>query len=42
VIKIGKEVKLSVFAYDMISDPENSTREVLQLINTFSSDWIPN
>ena len=39
-IPIGKEeVKLSLFADDMIvyiSDPKNSTREFLQLINTFS------
>ncbi|CAH7172607.1 LOC299282 [Phodopus roborovskii] len=39
-IQIGKEeVKLSLFADDMIvyiSDPINSTRELLQLINTFS------
>ena len=37
---MGKdEVKLSLFADDMIvhiSDPINSTREHLQLINTFS------
>jgi hypothetical protein len=36
-IKIGKEeVKLSLFAHDMlvyISDPKNSTRELLLLIN---------
>ena len=40
-IRIGKEeVKLSLFADDMIvyiSDPKNSTRELLQLINTFST-----
>jgi hypothetical protein len=39
-IQIGKEgVKLSLFANDMIiylSDPKNSTRELLQLINNFS------
>ena len=39
-IQIGKEeVKLLLFADDMIvyiSDPKNSTRELLQLINTFS------
>ena len=41
-IKIGKkEVKLSLFADDKkvyISDPKNSTRELLQLINTFSNE----
>ena len=40
-IRIGKdEVKLSLFADDMIvyiSDPKNSTKEFLQLINTFSN-----
>ena len=40
-IQIGKdEVKLSLFADDMIvyiSDPKNSTKELLQLINTFSN-----
>ena len=40
VIQIGKEeVKLSLFADDMIvyiSDPKNSTRDLLQLINIFS------
>ncbi|KAK7796718.1 hypothetical protein U0070_023578 [Myodes glareolus] len=40
-ILIGKdEVKLSLFADDMIvyiSDPKNSTKELLQLINTFSN-----
>ena len=40
-IQIGKaEVKLSLFADDMrvyISDPKNSTKECLQLINTFSN-----
>ena len=39
-IQIGKEgVKLSLFADDLIvyaSDPKNSTKELLQLINTFS------
>ena len=39
-IQIGKEeVKLSLFRNDMIvylSDPKNSTRELLQLINNFS------
>ena len=39
-IQIGKEeVKLSLFADDMfiyLSDPKNSTRELLQLINNFS------
>ena len=39
-IQIGKEeVNLSLFADDMIvyqSDPKNSTRELLQLINNFS------
>ncbi|GAB1285917.1 Complement component receptor 1-like protein [Apodemus speciosus] len=39
-IQIGKEeVKLSLFVDDMIvylSDPKNSTRELLQLINNFS------
>ena len=40
VIQIGKdEVKISLFADDMIvyiSDPKNSTRELLSLINSFS------
>ncbi|KAL6084450.1 hypothetical protein STEG23_009704 [Scotinomys teguina] len=40
-IQIRKEeVKLSLFADDMIvylSDPQNSTKELLQLINTFSN-----
>ena len=40
-IRIGKEeVKLSLFADDIIvylSDPKNSTRELLELINTFSN-----
>ena len=40
-IQIGKEeVKLLLFADDMIvyiSDPKNSTKELLQLINTFSN-----
>ena len=39
-IQIGKnEVKVSLFADDLIvytSDPKNSTRERLSLINTFS------
>ena len=38
--QIGNKVKLSLFADDMIvhiSDPKNTTRELLQLINTFSS-----
>ena len=39
-IKIGKkEVKISLFADDMIvyiNDPKNSTRELLNLINSFS------
>jgi hypothetical protein len=39
-IQIGKEeVKISLFADDMtvyISDPKNSTRELLQVINNFS------
>ena len=40
-IRIGKdEVKLLLFADDMIeyiSDPKNPTKELLQLINTFSN-----
>ena len=39
-IQIGKEVKLSLFTDGMIvyiSDPKNSTKGLLQLINTFSS-----
>ena len=40
-IRIGKdEFKLSLFADDMIvyiSDPKNSTKELLHLINTFSN-----
>ena len=40
-IQIGKEeVKISLFADDMIvyiSDTKNSTKELLQLINTFST-----
>ena len=40
-MQIGKkEVKLLLFADDMIvyiSDPKNSARELLQLINTFSN-----
>jgi hypothetical protein len=43
VIQIGKEeVKISVFAGDMIvyvSDPKNSTRELLKLINNFRK-WL--
>jgi hypothetical protein len=39
-IQIGKEeIKLSLFADDTIiyiTDPKNSTREILQLINNFS------
>jgi hypothetical protein len=38
-IQIGKEVKMSLFADDMIAyiiDPKNSTRELLKLINSFS------
>jgi hypothetical protein len=39
-IQIGKEeIKVSLFADDMIvyiSDPKNSTRGILQLINNFS------
>jgi hypothetical protein len=39
-LQIGKEeVKISLFAEDMIvylSDPKNSTRELLNLINNFS------
>ena len=39
-IKIGKEeVKISLFADDMIvyiTDPKNSTRELLNLINSFN------
>ena len=39
-IQNGKEVKLSLFADDMIfyiSDPRNFTKELLQFINTFSN-----
>ena len=39
-IQIGKEVELSLFADDMIvyiRDPNNSTKELLQLKNTFSN-----
>ena len=40
MIQIRKEeVKISLFAYDMIvylSDPKNSTKELLNLINNFS------
>ena len=35
-----KEIKLSIFANDMIeyiSDPKNTTRELLQLNNTFGN-----
>ena len=38
-IQIGKEVKLSLFADDMIlyiKNPEDSTRKLLQLINEYS------
>jgi hypothetical protein len=38
-IQIGKEIKASLFVDDIIvyiSDPKNSTREFLQLINNFS------
>ena len=37
-IRIGKEVKLSLFADDMIlyiEKPKNATRKLLQLINEF-------
>ena len=37
-IKIGKEVKLSLFADDMIlyiEDPKDATRKQLELINEF-------
>jgi hypothetical protein len=37
-IKIGKEIKVSLLADDKIvhiSNPKNSTREHLQLVNTF-------
>ena len=39
-IQIGKEVKLSLLADDMmiyINNPKNSTKELLQLINIFSN-----
>ena len=39
VIQIGKEVKLSVFADDMIlyiENPKDSTRKLLELINEYS------
>ena len=39
-IQIGKEVKLSLFADDMILDienPEDSTRKLLELINEYSN-----
>ena len=38
-IQIGKEVKLSLFADDMIlyiENPKDSTRKLLELINKFS------
>ena len=38
-IQIGKEVKLSLFADDMIlyiEDPKDSTRKLLELINEYS------
>ena len=38
-IQIGKEVKLSLFADDMIlyiENPKDSTRKLLQLINEYS------
>ena len=38
-IQIGKEVKLSLFAYDMIlyiENPKDSTRKLLELINEYS------
>ena len=38
-IKIGKEVKLSLFADDMIlyiENPKDSTRKLLELINEYS------
>ena len=39
-IQIGKEVKLSLFAYDIIlyvENPENATRKLLELINEFDN-----
>ena len=39
-IQIGKEVKLSLFADDMIlyiENPKDSTRKLLQLINEYSN-----
>ena len=39
-IQIRKKARLSLFANDMIvyiSDPKNSTKEFLQIINTFSN-----
>ena len=39
-IQIGKEVKLSLFVDDLIvyiRDPKTSTKELLQLINTFNN-----
>ena len=38
-IQIGKEVKLSLFAYSMvlyIENPKDSTRKLLKLINEYS------
>ena len=38
-IHIGKELKLSLFATDMLlylEDPKNSTRKFLELLNEFS------
>ena len=40
-IQIGKEVKLSPFANDMIlyiENPKNATRKLLELINEFSKN----
>ena len=40
-IQIGKEVKLSLFADDMIlyiENPKDSTRKLLELINEYSKD----
>ena len=39
VIQIGKEVKLSLFAVDMIlytENPKDSTRKLLELINEYN------
>ena len=39
-IQIGKEVKLSLFADDIIlyvENPENATRKLLELINEFDN-----